>query len=123
MSQVLLATVELHVFDLRNDVGQGDENRHDHEFDESSLAAGNLGRLAITEHGDFEALRLLAVTLLEKLFEEEVGPDGAEVEFSEGSADVACVDQTIRHQLLTLLNTPLARTINELIGIGAVLDL
>ena len=123
MSQVLLATVELNVFDLRNDVRQGDENRHDHEFDESSLAAGNLGRLAITEHGDFEALRLLAVTLLEKLFEEEVGPDGAEVEFSEGSADVACVDQTIRHQLLTLLNTLLARTINELIGIGAVLDL
>ena len=74
--QVLLATIELNVFDLRNDVRQGDENRHDHKFDEALLSAGNLGCLAIAEHGDFEALCLLAVALLEKLFEEEVGPDG-----------------------------------------------
>lgn len=84
------------------------------------MPACNLGRVPVTEHGHFKVEGLLCVALMEELFEEEVGPLSAQVEFSEGCADVACMQYSIGHQLLAVLDGPGRTGIYQAVRVGAI---
>ena len=96
------------------------KNWHNNKLYEASLPAGNLGRVPVTEHGHFKVEGLLGVALVEELFEEEVGPLRAQVEFSEGCTDVACVQYSIGHQLLAVLDGPGRTCIDQAVRVGAI---
>ena len=79
---VLLSGGKLQIIDLRADVGQLMENRHDHKLDETSLASSNVGDGSVAHDAHLEVLGFLHVTLVKELVEQQVGPLGTDIEVS-----------------------------------------
>jgi len=112
VNKILVTAIKLHIANLRNNVGESDENGHNNKLNKSFLPWSYLGRFSVTEHRHLKSLRLLTISLIEKFFKEEVGPDRAEVKFSQGCTDITSMNKAIRDKLLSSLYTFLARTID-----------
>lgn len=76
------------------------EARLDDEVDEADLTLGDVRRLSVVELADGELVLLLQVALLEKLNEDEVGPQAAQVPRLRRVRDVGQVEHEADEELL-----------------------
>lgn len=78
-------------------------HRPDQEINETSLTLGDVGLLAVIEHGDVKVLLLFKVTLLKELLHDTVNPEPVQVAGAGGIAHIRTLDNVGQHQEHVLL--------------------
>ena len=88
---VLVASVELKIVDVRTNLGELLEDWHDNKLDETSLTTSNISGGSVTHRRDLKVLSFFHITLVEELIEEHVSPLGRDVKLSQRSRNITGV--------------------------------
>ena len=82
---ISFAAFDLDGFNAATDFAQLFEDGQNYEVDETTLTAGDLGGVSITQKGDFHSMLFLIVSLRKELRKESICPDLRNIETSDGS--------------------------------------